>query len=225
MAPAADVSLRKVTERSSHEAPYPPDVRQCGARGWVAVAPIYVVLARSAPWQGPPPQPGCPPQPSTRTLPPQDSTSLVSGEPIRARFKRKLSSFMRHDLAGFTENVLGKSQVTVDGCQGRPPGAGARRRLEGADARGLADDLDGDLEQSLGPGDELAGIAAVGPDQRHRGHSESQPIQHPASPRTMRTSCACSRACAASRCPPLRSCSHSAGSRSTGPAIGDDPAG
>src|SRR6266536_2676872 len=129
MAPAADVSLRKVTERSSHEAPYPPDVRQCGARGWVAVAPIYVVLARSAPWQGPPPQPGCPPQPSTRTLPPQDSTSLVSGEPIRARFKRKLSSFMRHDLAGFTENVLGKSQVTVDGCQGRPPGAGARRRI------------------------------------------------------------------------------------------------
>jgi hypothetical protein len=68
--------------------------------GATAVAPIYVVLARSAPWQGPPPQPGCP-----RTLPPQDSTSLVSGEPsgalLSAAYVRHYGSVSPAARAGF----------------------------------------------------------------------------------------------------------------------------
>ena len=45
---------------------------------------------------------------------------------------------------------------------------------------GALDDLEGELEAGFGPGDELAGVAAVGPGQLHRGEGAAQvPQQRP----------------------------------------------
>ena len=76
--------------------------------------------------------------------------------------------------------VFGEAFVVADGAPAAgDPGQGALddppagQDLEGVQVIGAPDDLDGELEGLLGPGDQLAGVAAVGPGELDRGEGSA----------------------------------------------------
>jgi hypothetical protein len=72
--------------------------------------------------------------------------------------------------------VCGQALVVTDGASAAgDPGQGALddptagQHLESVQVTGAEDDLEGELERGLGPGDELAGVDAVGSGEPDRG--------------------------------------------------------
>ena len=84
-----------------------------------------------------------------------------------------------HGLAGLRQSLV----VVVEAAAFHDPGEGALdhpppwKHLEHLDSQGFTHDLDGDVGNRLGPVDQLAGVAAVGPQQRQRRHRHRQPVQ------------------------------------------------
>ena len=75
--------------------------------------------------------------------------------------------------------VLVESTAFDDPGEGPLDDPTAGQHVEGGDAQWFAHDLDADVQDSPGPAEQLrAAVAAVGSDQRHRGHGEPQPVQH-----------------------------------------------